>query len=82
MTTHYFKLILDRAPNDEEQEHLYALFEDGSITRLAGVAEISFCREAPTLPAAIRSAVNEVRCAGFIATQLRVLRHSAVGREP
>lgn len=64
MTTHSFSLIL----SGDVEPHLDALYEagcdDASFGAVDGVWHADFDREAPTLEAAIESAVSDVRRAG------------------
>ena len=70
MNTHEFTLVLDREPDEAEANRLYAVFADGSIATLSGVSQVSFHRQAPSLEAAIRSALDDVRSAGFDASRV------------
>ncbi len=65
MKTHQFTLILTADPSDEESDTLYAAFNDGKISTIAGVPQIHFHREADSLEEAIRSAIGDVRSEGF-----------------
>ena len=65
MTKYEFTLILTADPTEDEDEKLYGIFNDGTIATIAGVAQIHFHREAPSLEDAIRSAVRDVRSGGF-----------------
>ena len=65
MTEHEFTLILK--VGDLADEQCNALFEagcdDGTISTSQGVTRIDFCREAPTLEEALRSAIANVHVA-------------------
>lgn len=65
MKEYEFTLILTVDPNEEEADRLYGIFNDGTLSTIAGVPQIRFHREAPSLEAAIRSAMANVRTAGF-----------------
>lgn len=65
MKAHEFTLILTTDPNEEEAHQLYAIFNDGTLATIAGVPQVRFHREAPSLEDAIRSAMANVRKAGF-----------------
>jgi hypothetical protein len=65
MKEHEFTLVLTADPTDEEADTLYGAFNDGTISTIAGVPQIQFHREAASLEDAIRSAINDVRSAGF-----------------
>lgn len=65
MKVHEFTLILTADPNEEESDRLYSIFNDGTLVTMAGVPQIHFHREAPSLENAITSAVEHVRKAGF-----------------
>lgn len=65
MREHEFTLILTADPNDEEADRLYGIFNDGTLSTIAGVAQIRFHREAASLEEAIRSAMADVRAAGL-----------------
>ena len=60
-----FTLILTTVPGESEADKLYQVFDDGTISTIAGVPQIHFHREAVSLEKAIRSAINDVRSAGF-----------------
>jgi hypothetical protein len=65
MKEHQFTLILTADPNEEEADRIYGLVNDGTISTIAGVPQIHFHRDAPSLEEAIRSAIRDVRSAGF-----------------
>ena len=65
MKEHEFTLILASDPNEEEADKLYGIFNDGTLSTIAGVPQIRFHREALSLEEAIRSAMEDVRSAGF-----------------
>jgi hypothetical protein len=65
MKEHQFTLILTADPNEEQADNIYGLVNDGTISTIAGVPQVHFHREAPSLEEAIRSAITDVRSAGF-----------------
>lgn len=65
MREHEFMIVLSSEPNDDQADNLYAFFSDGTITTIAGISQIHFHREADSLETAIRSAIGDVRSAGF-----------------
>jgi hypothetical protein len=65
MKEHEFSLILTVDPSEEQADKLYGIFNDGTISTVAGVPQIHFHREASSLEEAIRSAIGDVRSAGF-----------------
>ncbi len=65
MKAHEFTLILTTDPDEEEADKLYGIFNDGTLSTIAGVPQVRFHREAPSLEKAIRSAMRDVRSAGF-----------------
>ena len=65
MKDHQFTLILTADPNEEESDRIYSIVNDGTISTIAGVPQIHIHREAPSLEEAIRSAIADVRSAGF-----------------
>ncbi len=65
MKDHQFTLILTADPNEEEADTIYSIVNDGTISTIAGVPQIHFHREAPSLEEAIRSAIADVRSTGF-----------------
>lgn len=70
---HYeFTLVLSAEPTEEQSDNLYGVFNDGTIATIAGVAQIHFHRETPSLEDAIRSAVADVRSAGFDAERVEM----------
>lgn len=65
MKQHEFTLILTADPDDQQADNLYGTFDDGTISTIAGIPQIHFHREATSLEEAIRSAISDVRTAGF-----------------
>ena len=65
MKTHRFTLVLTADPSDQQADRLYGIFDDGTIITTAGVPAVHFHREAALLEDAIRTAVADVRSAGF-----------------
>ena len=65
MKEHEFTLILTADPSEEQADNLYAKFNDGTISTIAGVPQIHFHREAGFLEEAIRSAIGDVQAVGF-----------------
>jgi hypothetical protein len=65
MKIHEFTLILTTDPTEEEADTLYGVFQDGTISTIAGVPQVRFHREAGSLEEALRSAISDVRSAGF-----------------
>jgi hypothetical protein len=65
MKEHEFTLVLTADPNEEEADRLYGIFDDGTLSTIAGSPQIRFHREAASLEEAIRSAIAHVRAAGF-----------------
>lgn len=65
MTEHEFTLILSAEPNEEQADRLYSVFDDGTLSSVAGVPQIHFHRQAASLVEAIRSAITDVRKAAF-----------------
>jgi len=60
-----FTLLLTSIPGEKEADKIYGIIDDGTISIIAGVAQIHFHREAVSLEKAIRDAINDVRSAGF-----------------
>ena len=67
MKTYEFSLVLTASEvGDHDCDALYeAGCDDGTVVTRNGVTHIAFDRKAESLEAAIRSAVAEVRAAGF-----------------
>ena len=72
MKVHNFTLILTADPNEEESDRLYSIFNDGTLVSMAGVSQVHFHREAPSLEDAIASAVAQVRKAGFDVVRVKI----------
>jgi hypothetical protein len=72
MKEHEFTLVLTADPNEDEAEKLYARINDGTISTIAGLPQIHFHREATSLEEAIRSAIGDVRAAGFNVTRVEM----------
>lgn len=65
MKQHELTLVLTADPDDEQSDRMYGTFDDGTIATIAGVPQVHFHREADSLEDAIRSAIRDVRSAGF-----------------
>ena len=65
MREHHFTLILTTNPDEKEADMLYGILDDGTLSTIVGVPQISFHREAQSLEQAIRSALDDVRVAGL-----------------
>jgi len=65
MKVHEFTLVLTAEPNEDEADKMYAIINDGTLSTVAGVPQIHFHRQASSLEEAIRSAIADVRDAGF-----------------
>jgi hypothetical protein len=65
MKDHEFTLVLVTDPDEAQADKLYSVVDDGTLVTTAGTPQILFHREAPSLEEAIRSAVGDVRSAGF-----------------
>ena len=72
MRVHEFTLILTADSNEKESDRLYSIFNDGTIVTMAGVPQIHFHREAPSLEDAIASAVVHVRKADFDVVRVEI----------
>ena len=72
MKPHDFTLILTADPTEEESDRLYSIFNDGTLVTAAGVPQIHFHREAPSLEDAIGSALAQVRKAGFDVVRVKI----------
>ncbi len=72
MKEHEFTLILSADPDEEQAERLYSIMSDGTISTVAGVPQIHFHRESCSLEEAIRSAIGDVRSAGFDVTRVEM----------
>jgi hypothetical protein len=65
MKEHEFTLILTTDPSEEEADKLYGCCNDGTLSTIAGIPQIHFHRAALSLEDALRSAIRDVRAAGF-----------------
>ena len=72
MRVHEFTLILTADPNEEESDRLYGIFNDGTLVTTAGVPQVHFHREAPSLEDAIGSALADVNKAGFDVVRVEI----------
>ncbi len=72
MKVHEFTLILTADPNEKESDRLYSIFNDGTLVTIAGVPQVHFHREAPSLEDAIGSALADVRKAGFDVVRVEI----------
>ncbi len=62
---HEFTVILTVDPNEEEADRIYSILNDGTLSTSVGAPQIRFHRVAPSLLEAIRSAMADIRSAGF-----------------
>ena len=69
---HEFTVILTADPKEEEADRLYGVFNDGTIVTTAGVPQVHFHREAPSLEDAIGSALADVSKAGFDVVRVEI----------
>lgn len=60
-----FSLILNREPDESESDQIAGLVEDATIVTVAGIPQMWFHREAPTLDEAIHSAIADLKGSGF-----------------
>jgi hypothetical protein len=72
MKVHEFTLILTAEPNEEESDRLYGILNDGTLATVVDVPQIRFHREAPSLEEALRSAIANVRKAGFDVDRIEI----------
>lgn len=72
MKVHEFTLVLTVDPNEEESDRLYSVFNDGTLVTTAGVPQVHFHREAPSLEDAIGSALADVSKAGFDVVRVEI----------
>ena len=72
MKVHEFTVILTTDPNEEESDRLYSVFNDGTLVTMAGVPQVYFHREAPSLEDAIGSALADVSKAGFDVVRVEI----------
>lgn len=72
MKEHAFTLVLSADPDEAQADDLYGVFNDGTISTIAGVPQVHFHREADSLEEAIRTAVSELRSAGFDAIRVEM----------
>ncbi len=72
MKEHEFTLVLTADPNEEEADKLYGTINDGTLSTIAGVPQIRFHREALSLEEAIRSAMTDVKTAGFDVSRVEI----------
>ena len=78
MKEHEFTLVLTADPTEAEADKLYGTFDDGTISTVAGVPQIHFHRVAGSLEEAIRSAIGDVRSAGFDVVRVEMEPNSLV----
>ena len=72
MKEHEFSLILTSDPKEDESDRLYGIFNDGTISTIAGVPQVRFHRMSLSLEEAIRSAMKDVRSAGFDVARVEI----------
>jgi hypothetical protein len=72
MKEHEFTLVLGADPDEGEADRLNGILSDGTISTIAGVPQIHFHRDAPSLEEAIRSAIADVRSGGLDVTRVEM----------
>jgi hypothetical protein len=73
MSTFDFKLVLDQVEIDEVQaDALYARCKDATLVTAGGVTYLDFDRQADSLDSAVRSAIADVKAAGFRVARVEV----------
>ena len=72
MKEHEFTLILTREPDESASDSLYGKIDGGTISTISGIPQIHFIRQAGSLEEAIRSAIVEVKAAGFEALRVEL----------
>ncbi len=72
MKMHEFTLVLSTGPNEKEADRLYGVFNDGTISTIAGVPQIHFHRKASSLEEAIRSAMSDISLTGLGVTRVEI----------
>jgi len=72
MKEHQFTLVLTTDPDEEQADAIYGVLNDGTISTVAGVAQIHFHREAESLEQAIRSAIGDVRSVGIDVARVEI----------
>jgi hypothetical protein len=72
MKTHEFTLVLTTDPSEAEADKLYGICNDGTLATVAGVPHIDFHRQAACLEDALRSALDDVRAAGFTVARVEM----------
>lgn len=72
MREHDFTLILNADPDEEEADRLYSVIDDGTLSTISGVPQVRFHREGRSLEAAIRSAIANIRSAGFDVARVEI----------
>ena len=72
MKEHEFTLLLTADPTEAEADKLYGIFDDGTISTIAGIPQVHFHRQAASLEEAIRSAIGDIRAAGFDAARVEM----------
>jgi hypothetical protein len=71
MTSHQFRLLLDREPAEPEIDALGAVCDDAGLSYGNGTGELDFDRDAPSFADAIFSAISDVeRCTGLRVTSV------------
>ena len=73
MREHEFTLVLNVDPQEGDADRMYSMFDDGTISTIAGVPQVHFHRQAKSLEDAIRSAIGDVRSAGFDVERVEML---------
>jgi hypothetical protein len=82
MKTYEFDVVLKDVTEvtDDQADALFAAgCDDGTPAGCGGVAWVHFDRAADSLEAAIRSAVAQVRAAGFVVSKVELDAAAAVG---
>lgn len=72
MKEHDFTLILTADPDEEAADRFYGVIDDGTLSTISGVPQVHFHREGTSLEAAIRSAIANIKSAGFDVARVEI----------
>ncbi len=72
MKEHDFTLILTTDPDEETADRLCGVFDDGTLSTIAGVPQMHFHRAGTSLGTAIRSAIASIRSVGIDVARVEI----------
>lgn len=72
MKVHEFTIILETEITDDVAKQIYSTLNDGTLTSICGVSQITFHREGDSLEMSILSAINTLKNCGISISRIEM----------